>query len=94
MHRPVESAAKGSGFTRGLIGGMLGAMPDRPAKISSDHSRVLIAVPPARHIDAPKEISTSTPSSDEVGVPLLSVRTKDSNYSFQGSELLLPANAN
>jgi hypothetical protein len=51
--------------------------------IASDHSRVLIAVLPARHIDAPKEISTSTPSSEEVGVPLLSV-------SDEGFKLLFP----
>ena len=40
--------------------------------ITSIHSRVLIAVLPARHIDAPKEVSTSIASSNEVGVALRS----------------------
>jgi hypothetical protein len=34
MHRPFERAARGAGFTRGLIGGMIRAMPDRPTKIT------------------------------------------------------------
>ena len=29
-NRPVESAARGDAFTRGLIGGMIRTMPDRP----------------------------------------------------------------
>ena len=34
MHRPVERAARGGDFTRGLIGGMIRAMPDHPQKIT------------------------------------------------------------
>ena len=33
-NRPVESAARGGAFTRGLIGGMIRTMPDRPTKIT------------------------------------------------------------